>query len=516
MKIFSLQIIFIIFLNFSLFGQPLEIPVITNVTIDKASQDVVVIWSINNPSAVDGYVIFRQIFGEPGVIDGTFNPIVTISNPNQFSYTDNGSDFGLADPSSGIENYRIASFKVIGGITVYSTISEAVSSFYLFPVDFDLCHEKNSLSWTSYHGFGPSLSGYSIYYSDTPAGTPVLLASVAANDTVYEHKNILSNFTYYYYIEAFSGNSQISGSNIKSVTTTMPAVPLVMEANYATVAGYNQVDLSFSLDANAVVSSYKLLKSNTKEGPFDTIANFPRTTGPATYIDFVKTNTEIAWYKVLAINSCGIPSRESNLAHNILLEASADDNNKFTNVLKWNLYEGWPGADISYTIFRSIDGGPWEEIGNLNNLISGNYSDDVSQWIRPEINGQASRGQFCYYILARSSLSSPSGVPNESKSNISCVQQAVVEYLPNAFNPNSQTEVNRTFKPVVSFVNDYLLIIYNRAGEIVFKSQDPLKGWDGKFNGGELLKKGTYVYYLKYRTTNNQLVEKSGQVNLVY
>ena len=89
-------------------------------------------------------------------------------------------------------------------------------------------------------------------------------------------------------------------------------------------------------------------------------------------------------------------------------------------------------------------------------------------------------------------------------------------WLPNAFNPHSQKEENRTFKPVISFVDDYSLIIYDRNGSIVFKSSDPLQAWDGKGSGGTLLKQGTYVFLLRYRTKNNKFVEKSGQINLIY
>jgi len=50
----------------------------------------------------------------------------------------------------------------------------------------------------------------------------------------------------------------------------------------------------------------------------------------------------------------------------------------------------------------------------------------------------------------------------------------------------------------------------------VFQSTDPLEGWDGKSSGGELLKQGTFVFLLRYRTKNNKFVEKTGQINLIY
>ena len=55
----------------------------------------------------------------------------------------------------------------------------------------------------------------------------------------------------------------------------------------------------------------------------------------------------------------------------------------------------------------------------------------------------------------------------------------------------------------------YLLIIYSRWGEEMFKTDDPLNiGWDGFYNG-TAAPEGTYVYFLK--GTNTQ---KTGNIIL--
>jgi len=497
-------------------SQALEIPRITNVSVDKNTQKVLINWSMVMPENVDGYIVLRQIFGQDGVVNGTFNTIATINNQSQFSYLDIGSDYGTANPGSRIENYRVASFKKVGGTTEYSNLSDPVSSFLLMPVQFDLCLEQNSLSWTSYHGFGSNIAGYNIYYSDSQSGTSIFISQQASTDTTFIHEHVVSNTLYFYHIEAFSNIlSDTSFSNIQEIATTMPPVPLIMTANYGTVEQNNQVDLSFTVDANASVNSYKLLKAASKDGIFDTIASFPRGTAEIDYSDFVRTNQEIAYYKVIAINTCGLKSRESDIAHNIVLEASPDNQGGHSNQLKWNFYEGWNGQVMRYSVFRSVDDGPFEEITSLNSSVN-SYTDEISQWIKPEINGKVTKGHFCYYVVAYEAFGNGPGMANQSKSNISCAHQETISYIPNAFNPNSSTEENRIFKPVISFVSDYKLIIYNRWGEIVFQSNNPLQGWDGRNRSGDLLKKGTFVYYLKYRTKDNKLVDKSGQINLVY
>jgi len=499
---------FILILTGHLFSQTLEIPVITNVSVDRISQKAQISWSMNNVANIDGYIVLRQIFGQAGVVDGSFNTIATISNSNQFSYIDSGTDYGVAKPGSVSENYRVASFKVIGGVTVYSNMSNTVSSIYLSPIDFNQCLEQNTLKWSAFNGFGTDLLGYRIYYSNTANGIPVLIKEVDATQTSYIHSQVLSNISYYYYVEAFNKNRTIfSASNVQLINTNMPAVPTIMYANYGTVDLYNEIKLSFTVDANAVVGSYLLLRSSTKSGNYDSIASFPRGSSIITFSDFLKTNQEIAYYKVVAINTCGLKSRESNIAHNIVLEAYPSGQ---LNQLKWNSYEGWSNGVMNYTIYRSIDDRPYEQIASLSSTIN-TYSDDISQYVLPEISGQYTQGHFCYYVEAREVAKS--GV---SKSNISCAHQETVLFVPNAFNPYSHTEANRTFKPVISFVSDYQLIIYNRFGDIIFQSEDPLRGWEGTNKSGELLKKGTYVYHLTFRTKNNKKVDKSGQINLIY
>ncbi|NJO91831.1 MAG: hypothetical protein HC831_24855 [Chloroflexia bacterium] len=160
------------------------------------------------------------------------------------------------------------------------------------------------------------------------------------------------------------------------------------------------------------------------------------------------------------------------MANNIVLTTSAKGNPVFTNSLSWNVYEDWLGGVSSYIVYRSIDGGNFEQIATLS-ASETSYEEGVSDFVQPDYNGQPSVGHFCYYIEASEGGGNPYGIAGHSKSNVSCVYQEAVVYLPNAINPNSNFEENRTFKPVVSFVNDYQLIVYDRWGEIVFRSTDP-------------------------------------------
>ncbi len=505
-----------IYTHSCIFAQVLEIPEPTNVTVIRQSQLVEISWKMQNPNEVDGYIIKRQIFGQPNVVDGSFNTVGTVNNNNQFNYIDSLGSYGYALPTSRSETYRVVSYKnTPSGKVLYSNMSTRISTIYLYPLKFDLCEKQNKLTWTHYNGFGQKLKEYNIFCSHSLNETPTLIDKVSANDTSYTHYNIDYNKTYYYYIQAISNDQLKSLSNIQKIETSSLSSNPIINADYATVINKNRVEVSFTLSKSTDIKSYILLKSKSINGKYDTIKILPGGIESIRYTDTVKTKKYIRYYKVVAINKCGDKAAESNIANNIVLKAKASKETKFLNQLKWNAYENWNGGISNYYVYRSFDGSKFKKIASLTHDKT-NYDDNIKHFIDQNNYGAASQGKFCYYIEAVEGNNNPYGIVGKSKSNVSCTYQEAIVFLPNAINPKSNYIQNRTFKPVVSFVSDYMLIIYDRWGGIVFKSTDPLKAWDGRNNGGDLLMKGTYTFYLQYRSKNKNLIKTSGEINLLY
>lgn len=100
------------------------------------------------------------------------------------------------------------------------------------------------------------------------------------------------------------------------------------------------------------------------------------------------------------------------------------------------------------------------------------------------------------------------------------VNPDVVLYVPNAFTPGNQDGLNDLFQvylPANSVdMTTFNIIIYDRWGEIVFKSNDINKSWNGtKNNSGQFLKSETYVYKLTFKDLNRKDYEKVGHVTLL-
>ena len=73
-------------------------------------------------------------------------------------------------------------------------------------------------------------------------------------------------------------------------------------------------------------------------------------------------------------------------------------------------------------------------------------------------------------------------------------------FMPNAFTPNEDS-VNEIFMPGGYFrgLKDYKMTIWNRYGELVFESDDPYAGWNGKKNNvGRNAPNGIYVCLVSF------------------
>ena len=88
-------------------------------------------------------------------------------------------------------------------------------------------------------------------------------------------------------------------------------------------------------------------------------------------------------------------------------------------------------------------------------------------------------------------------------------------FIPASFTPNND-EVNDIFVPIVKAknVNEYELLIFDRWGEQVFKSNTPGEGWNGEDSKSDI-KTGVYVYQLKLISLiSGRKIERSGSITL--
>jgi gliding motility-associated-like protein len=113
----------------------------------------------------------------------------------------------------------------------------------------------------------------------------------------------------------------------------------------------------------------------------------------------------------------------------------------------------------------------------------------------------------CFAVTALDSLMAPPGAPsgelvrNESAlSDTLCADNCPFYFLPNVFSPNHD-DLNDMFVPFPwKFVDSVDFRVFNRWGELVYRTGSPELGWDGTHmygfqgGGGKICADGVYFY----------------------
>ena len=121
----------------------------------------------------------------------------------------------------------------------------------------------------------------------------------------------------------------------------------------------------------------------------------------------------------------------------------------------------------------------------------------------------------CYAVTSVDQLGNES-----ARSNIICVDNCPRYLLPNTFTPNSDNQ-NDLFTPFpFCFIASVDFQVFNRWGQLVFKTADPNLNWDGTNLQGDALPAGVYYYKCKVfeqRVNGVVAVEKplEGYIQLV-
>ena len=157
---------------------------------------------------------------------------------------------------------------------------------------------------------------------------------------------------------------------------------------------------------------------------------------------------------------------------------------------------------VSYNIYYS-------------NLLDGSLSlidSTLSPYDTAYIHFPAGSLAGCYAVTAVDSFG------NESRYSIlSCVDNCINYELPNVFTPNGDN-LNDYFRPApYSFVESVDMKIYNRWGDLIFRTEDPDINWDGKqMNSDRLVSPGVYYYVCDVYEQRLSGLEVRNLVGFVY
>ncbi len=487
-------------------------PIIHDVSVDSNGKSTIT-WS-SSSTDVDVYAIY--ILDE----DGSWVTIDSVFGFNNNTYTYNNSD--------AINKYETFSIRSIDSCGNASNRSLKHNSINITP-KVNICDLSISLSWNDYKNFQNDLSHYKIFINTTDLNGNITYDSIRTNNLAYEISSIQRGFNYYYYVIAYNGDSTFMAiSDQVNNLITLPSEPKFNYIDYVSVDNNsNSVEVNCLVDQDAIIDRYLIYRSFENSNNFSEIGSVPfNNSSTINYMDYSARPDEYYYqYQVFPVDTCNniIPTpsvyqsvNDTSYGQTILLESeiNIDYGNdpqyfeQYTNTLTFNEYEKWLGNVIEYQLYRSINREEFDvlplyvfdRVNNPNEELK--YIDVVTEF------GDGN-GRFCYYIKAIEGNNNPYGPVTEgSYSNISCVSQTPILFVPSSFTPNGD-EHNEIFKPITNFVSEigYEFSIYTRSGAQLFSTNDPQKGWDGTFQG-RFVQNDNYVYHISYINGVGDLTEK--------
>lgn len=482
-------------------------PQMHRVSIDSTSGHTLLEWAASPSPGILGYKVYT--------LDITTNPVTGYLLD---SLPGDALSYNYLETAPGIPYYTVTAVNDNGESLLSGNFHKPVE----LELRYDSCGSAMELDWEKYVGWGENLNGYVVYAKSYAEDCDcedkktmqdgqydfVPIDTLMAGEHSYTHQNVDENMHYEYVVEAFDNQNVKSTSNRLAYFTYMPAPPEFISLDYVSVLDERTVEISISADLSGAINDFLVSRSTSPEGIFTPVQTLLDVTEPTVQItDDVVTQGQRFYYRVEALNSCYQPVKTSNLGNNILARGNAEESLVH---LEWNSYEEFARGVASYTVFRSNGYGEMERIATTPpGTLS--FTENIRNSGERNIEGAVK-----YLVEARENGTNPLGIKGVSRSNEVVVNIETRMYLPNAFTPNKDGR-NDYFAPVLDFIpEEYRMFIYDRTGKILFRSLDPLVGWDGSVNGSGKAREGVYVYHIEYLSYNGTRQIATGNVTLVY
>ncbi|MFY7669258.1 MAG: gliding motility-associated C-terminal domain-containing protein, partial [Crocinitomicaceae bacterium] len=312
-------------------------------------------------------------------------------------------------------------------------------------------------------------------------------------------------------------------SSSSCVYVPSPGVPSFPYFKLATV-DEGKVVLTDYIDASVGIQAIQFERRRALDGAFEIITTVPVNGDLTTFVDETAEIQDYSIeYRTKFIDSCGgFSPSYANINRTIHVSGMANEYD-LINTIQWNRYEGFNAGVDHYLVYRSFNGtftGPpiamipngddnqeiYSYTDDINNLVSNTRSNSISDY---------ANGAMCYRIVAMEKAGNFFGFQDSSQSNDLCLNYVPLVFIPNAFTPEA---LNPIFIPVITNVSEknYSFEIFNRWGTPFFKTNDILKGWDGKVEStGEYAGNDTYIYFIEFEDQDGKSYSKKGIVTLI-
>ncbi|MCB0733348.1 MAG: gliding motility-associated C-terminal domain-containing protein, partial [Bacteroidetes bacterium] len=355
-----------------------------------------------------------------------------------------------------------------------------------------------SLNWSRYAGWDNI--AFQLLYRKKANGAYEEVAKLDGNALSYTD-SMLCDDSYIYFIEAHHADGRITQSNRSLAKPKYISNELPIDVEVVSVKN-EAIEVSWLPAQSSNIQHYRLEKmDSTGFYVLDTKIFDAQTTN---FLDQnVQVNDASYRYRLTSTDHCGSESNPGLYGKSILLRAQYSDHK---STLTWNSYEQWQDGVKHYLVQLKTPNG-YETLAT----VPGNVLYYTDREVHKEV-----KGEYCYRICAVSYFD---GI--QSLSNQVCIFGESFMWIPNAFSPN-EDDLNTVFRPTANFINmvqdgtyqTYEMKIYNRWGELLFRTTDINEGWDGSYRG-EQTPPSSYVYHIRAKGLDNVIYNYKGTIRLM-
>jgi gliding motility-associated-like protein len=356
--------------------------------------------------------------------------------------------------------------------------SEVVSSMVLKGASAD---EKNIISWNEYP-IGIDFQEYRLMKDGV-----ILKTFTDIKTTSFEDDDVQCGDHYEYAIIATTKTITSTSAPI-SISTSLSSPKPITEV-IVTVNANDHVQLNANVPGAGSKTNYSIViergmdeKSNYKK--INTLYN------EIVFDDFnVKSNDHAYCYRMIYENACGQKSPPSEPVCSILLKNESP-------LLTWTAEKPFIDNITSYTMIqKGSAGSDSEKDMALRKIFHPDLAKQSDKEYTFQVRADSENGKF------------------QSFSNLIHYKRDADVFAPDAFSPNDDG-YNDTFEVKADMYKAFKMSVLNRWGEVLFYSDDILKGWDGKIKQ-KPAPVGTYIWHVEIVDNLDQTVKKSGSFVLL-
>ncbi len=447
-------------------------------TVSVVNGEVVLTWDPSPSPETVFYSVF--LVTDMGLQLLTDTPDTTFSDINN-------------NPNQEVLSYLITANDDCG---IQSIFGDPVSSI-LLANNVDPCTSETRFAWTRHVNtekqeiWGIDDNGLNVFITEVPADADSFLANDIPNIS-------LSAFFIRAYINENLG--LFADSNLSPATASISTPIEEIFISEVQTLNDNTISIEWCWNQDAELISYDILSNSASENNI-TSESINGSLSTTVNEELLLSNTQDQVYTI-QVSSLDVCERtfDSPSINSIALNVTPIDDSIFE--INWTEYENIEASLQNYFLHEVING--------EDNIVSQGLQNSFMQ-------ERVSDGrEACYYVeaIAEGSLLDGSTKSVSVISNTACSRGLPIIRLPNAFNPYG---VNNIFRPLVgntSVIESYAMSVFSRYGELLFSSNSPDQGWDGR-DGLREMPQGVYTYLVTVEVLGGETILRQGSVLLI-